>query len=65
MYSMGTLLTPLQAALHVRLRETRSSAARRVPKNVVANCPGNVSLATVVAVAANKTGKGHGRGHGG
>ena len=28
-------------------------------------CGGNVSLATVMAVAANKPGKGHGLGHGG
>ena len=35
LYTTGTLLIPLQAAWHVRLREMCSSAARRVPKNVL------------------------------
>jgi hypothetical protein len=30
LYTAGTLLTPLQAALHVRLQESCSSAAQRV-----------------------------------
>ena len=35
LYTIGTILIPLQAAWHVRLREMCSSAARRVPKNVL------------------------------